>query len=110
MKRGGQKYIKAKSMELYFPPGFKLDNHEVGLYRVLRTGKPEVEKLPKEILGTAIECTMTPILEGKKVIGPITYSFSSEAKDRIDKNINRLSGYVENTNQYHKKHCSLEID
>lgn len=95
-----QEYIKAEGLDLYFKPGTRIDNPEVGLYRVLRTGKPEVERLPKEIIGADIECTITPIFDGNDVVGAITYSFSSEIRDRIDVNVDKLAGFVENTGQY----------
>ena len=92
-----QEYIKADNMDLFFEKGTKIDDPNLGLNRVLRTGKAEHEKLPKEALGVAIDCTVTPIFDGNKVVGAITYSISSEVKDRIDMNIDKLSNYVENT-------------
>lgn len=92
-----QEYIKASNMDLFFEKGTKIDDPNLGLNRVLRTGKAEYEKMPKEVFGIAFESTITPIMDGGKVVGAITYSISSEVKDRIDVNIGKLKNYVEST-------------
>ena len=92
-----QEYIKASNMDLFFVFFTKIDDPNLGLNRVLRTGKAEYEKMPKEVFGIAFESTITPIMDGGKVVGAITYSISSEVKDRIDVNIGKLKNYVEST-------------
>lgn len=92
-----QEYIKASNMDLFFEKGTKIDDPNLGLNRVLRTGKAEYEKMPKEVFGIAFESTITPIMDGGKVVGAITYSISSKVKDRIDVNIGKLKNYVEST-------------
>lgn len=92
-----QECIKASNMDLFFEKGTKIDDPNLGLNRVLRTGKAEYEKMPKEVFGIAFESTITPIMDGGKVVGAITYSISSEVKDRIDVNIGKLKNYVEST-------------
>ena len=92
-----QEYIKASNMDLFFEKGTKIDDPILGFNRVLRTGKAEYEKMPKEVFGIAFESTITPIMDGGKVVGAITYSISSEVKDRIDVNIGKLKNYVEST-------------
>lgn len=90
-------YFKSEMMDLTFEPGYQLPDKNDMIYQVLRTGKPAYNKLPKEVFGIAFEGTITPIYDGREIVGAITYTFSSEAKEDIMCNANELSSSIAKT-------------
>lgn len=92
-------FFKSEKIDIYFPNGFKMENENDQIYTVMKTGKPVYNKVPKEVFGTAVEGTITPIFDGYDVVGVITYVFSSEVKNEIELNINKLLNSVSDTNK-----------
>ena len=94
-----QGYFKSEKIDLEFPIGFKAEDKNDPLYEAIRTKKGIYNKVPKEVFGVAIEGTITPIFDGYDVVGVITYVFSSEVKNEIELNINKLLNSVSDTNK-----------
>ena len=94
-----QGYFKSEKIDLEFPIGFKAQDKNDPLYEAIRTKKGIYNKVPKEVFGVAIEGTITPIFDGYDVVGVITYVFSSEVKNEIELNINKLLNSVSDTNK-----------
>lgn len=81
-------------------PGFEAPDKNDKLFEVLRTGKPQYNKVKKEVYGTDVEGTITPIFDGREVVGAITYVFSTAEKEAIANNADSLSHSVEETEQF----------
>ena len=94
-----EEFFKSEKIDVYFPNGFKMEDEDEQLYKVIKTGKPVYNKVPKEVFGIAVEGTITPIFDGDDVVGVITYAFSSEVKEEIELNINKLLNSVSDTNR-----------
>lgn len=92
-------YFKSDMMELDFPKGYKLEDKNDKVYVVLSTGKTQYTKLPKEVFGVAIEGTITPIFDGREIIGVITYVVSSDIKEEIIENANGLTNSIDKTEE-----------
>ena len=80
--------------------GFEAPDKNDKLFEVLRTGKPQYNKVKKEVYGTDVEGTITPIFDGREVVGAITYAFSTAEKEAIANNADSLSHSVEETEQF----------
>ncbi|MBE6023265.1 MAG: hypothetical protein E7231_08540 [Cellulosilyticum sp.] len=96
-------YFKAKDIELSFEVGYKMDDPDNKLEQVINTGKQQYNKVPKEVFGTAIEGTITPILDGREVVGIVVYTFSTEKKEEIINSANGLSNSITQTGEYIEK-------
>jgi len=96
-------YFKAKDIELSFEVGYKMDDPDNKLEQVIKTGKQQYNKVPKEVFGTAIEGTITPILDGREVVGIVVYTFSTEKKEEIINSANGLSNSITQTGEYIEK-------
>lgn len=94
-----QGFFKSEEVELDFPIGFKAKDENDPLYEAIRTKKVIYNKVPKEVFGVAIEGTITPIFDEDEVVGVVTYVFSSEIKNGIESNINKLMDSVADTNK-----------
>lgn len=92
----GSKEIK----ELHFEKGYQMQDKTDKLFQVLRTGRPEYNKLPKEVFGVAVQGTITPILDGREVVGAVTYVVATEEREAIMANANNLTVAIEKTEQY----------
>ena len=53
------------------------------IIEVLRTGKPNVSVLPKEMLGEPIRGILTPVMEDGEVVGVVACAISLKETDRI---------------------------
>lgn len=94
-----QGYFKSEKIDLEFPIGFKAEDKNDPLYEAIKTKKVIYNKVPKEVFGVAIEGTITPIFDEDEVVGVVTYVFSSEIKNGIESNINKLMDSVADTNK-----------
>ncbi len=90
----------AHSFDLVFEVGFEFPDKKDALYEVLKTGKMAYNKLPKQAFGIAISASITPIFEGKTVVGVVTLVVSEEDKEKIINSADSLSHSVEKTEQY----------
>lgn len=93
-------FFGAKSIELHFEVGYQMPDKNDKLYDVIRTGKAQYNKVPKEVFGVAIEGTITPIFDGTEVVGVVTYVFSSANKEDIMTNADDLSNSIAKTEYY----------
>ncbi|MBP3888167.1 MAG: hypothetical protein J6F30_11100 [Cellulosilyticum sp.] len=93
-------YFKAQNIGLSFEVGYTMDDPDHKLDEVIRTGKQAYNKVPKEVFGVAFEGTITPIFDGREVVGLIVYTFSTEDKEEIINNANGLSNSITQTGAY----------
>ena len=63
--------------------GEVFDDPSGALDKVLRTGKPQYNHLPKEVMGEAFEGGLFPVKDGNDVVGCITCSYSVEAQEEM---------------------------
>lgn len=91
-------HSELSKLKLYV--GFEAPDKNDKLFEVLRTGKPQYNKVKKEVYGTDVEGTITPIFDGREVVGAITYVFSTAEKEAIANNADSLSHSVEETEQF----------
>ena len=92
-------FFPSKEIEVDLPIGFKVENKNDKMYEAIRTGKVQYSKLPKEMYGQAVEGTLTPIFEGREVVGVISYVYSTEKKEEIISNVNTLSESIADTDK-----------
>lgn len=92
-------YFKADKININFDVGYKDEDKNSKINKVLRTGIPDYNKLPKEVFGQAFEGTITPIFDNGEVVGVVTYIFLSEVKDNIVDNANNLSASIIETDK-----------
>ena len=71
----GQKPLMEIGTEFHDPSG--------ALDEVLRTGKKKYNYLPKEVMGTAFEGVLAPIMDGGEVVGVLTYTLSADEKEHV---------------------------
>lgn len=95
-----QGFFKAKQLNLHFDVGFEHQDKNDKLFEVMQTGRPGYNKIPKEVFGVAVEGTITPIFDGREVVGAITYVTSSEEKEAVRDNANGLVKSVAETEQF----------
>lgn len=95
-----QAFFPAKNLNLHFEKGYQLEDKNDKLFEVMRLGKVLYNKLPKEVFGVAVEGTITPVFDGREVVGVITYVTSSEEKETIFENVDELGKSVAQTEQY----------
>lgn len=103
-------FYPAKSFSFQFEVGYQAKRtDEIG--QVIETGKSIYSRVPKEVFGTAIEGKIEPIIEDGKVIGAITYSFSTEAKEEIASKVKMIQSSLENTSEVteHVKNCTADL-
>jgi len=72
-----------EKVKLPFELGFHLEDKSDPMYKVLATGKREFVSAPAEVFGEPIEGYITPIRDGKEIIGCVTYVFSAEQNKQI---------------------------
>ena len=77
--------------------GYKLEDKSDKIHEALRTGKSFYNKVPKEVLGVAIEGTITPVFDEGEVVGVVTYTFLSDEKEEIRSNAKNLMTSIEET-------------
>ncbi|MCH5249965.1 MAG: hypothetical protein J1E98_08525 [Lachnospiraceae bacterium] len=53
------------------------------LDKVLKTGKPQRNRLPKEVMGEAFEGALFPIKDGNDIVGCITCTYSVDANEEM---------------------------
>lgn len=90
-------YFPSKSIDIDFPVGFKVPDPNDLIYQSIKSGKVMYNVLPKEVFGVAFEGKIIPIFDGGKVVGVLTYIFSSERKEGITDNVNELTKSMEKT-------------
>lgn len=90
-------FFAAENMGLLFQVGYQLENKTDKIYDVLRTGVAQYNKIPKEVFGYAVEGTITPIFDGKEIVGVVTYGFSTEVKNQIVSSANNLTESIHQT-------------
>ena len=66
-----------------------------GFDEVLRTGVRKYNYLPKEVMGTAFEGYLVPIMDGSEVAGVAVYPHSAAEKDAISSIAKEFKGAVE---------------
>lgn len=94
-----QSFFGAKAFNLHLEIGFQADKADK-MFEAMRTGKVLFNKIPKEVFGAAVEGSITPIFEGREVVGAVTFVTSSEEKEAVMKNTNDLIHSVNQTEQY----------
>lgn len=90
-------YFPSKSIDIDFPVGFKVPDPNDLIYQSIKSGKVMYNVLPKEAFGVAFEGKIIPIFDGGKVVGVLTYTFSSERKEGITDNVNELTKSMKKT-------------
>lgn len=97
-------FFKAEKLEFEFEVGYQVEDKNDPICQVLRTGKTQYNRVPKEVFGTAIEGSIVPIFDGTEVVGAVTYVVSGEEKDHILESADRLSNSISKTDT-----CIAEI-
>ncbi|MGN0438258.1 MAG: methyl-accepting chemotaxis protein [Lachnospiraceae bacterium] len=69
----GQKPLMEIGTEFHDPSG--------AFDEVLKTGKKKYNYLPKEVMGTAFEGVLAPIMDDGEVVGVLTYTHSADEKE-----------------------------
>ena len=95
-----QAFYPAKSFGLHFEVGFEFPDKNDKLYEVMKTGKALYSKLPKEAVGVAIEASITPIYDGREIVGAVTFAVSADDREEIINSADGLSHSVVQTEQY----------
>ena len=93
-------FFASKEMDLNIEVGYEHLDKSDKLYEAIRTGKVLYNKQPKEVFGVAVEGIITPIFDGREVVGAVTYVVSSEEKEAVLENVDDLSKSVVQTEQY----------
>lgn len=91
--------FSSSEINVDFPKGYQVIDKSDKLYIALQTGKSQYNRIPKEVYGSAVEGSITPIFDGKEIIGAVTYTVSSEAKNNIVENANSLTGSMIKTGE-----------
>ncbi len=92
-------FFKDKDIGIDFEVGFQIEDKNDKIFEVIRTGIPSYNKVPKEVFGIAFEGTITPIFDGKEVVGVVTYTFSSEKREEIITSANELTTSISKTDE-----------
>ncbi|MBE6049951.1 MAG: hypothetical protein E7214_04620 [Clostridium sp.] len=92
-------YDPIKNSKLNFPVGYQDNSEGSKIREVIRTGKPGMNKIPKEVFGTAFEGLIIPIFDKGQVVGVITKSYYTENRERIVNNANSLTKSIEETDK-----------
>ena len=90
----------AKGFKLDFEIGYELADKSDALYEVMKTGKQVINKLPKEVFGIGVEASITPIYDGREVVGAVTVGVSTDNREDILNSASNLSHSIEKTEQY----------
>ncbi|MDO5293442.1 MAG: methyl-accepting chemotaxis protein [bacterium] len=93
------KFLKSKSIDVNFEEGYQLQDKNDKIFEVLRTGVQAYNKVPKEAFGMAFEGTITAVKDGSKIIGAITYCFSTEYKEEIMVSAKTLTNALSHTDE-----------
>ncbi|MDO5521090.1 MAG: methyl-accepting chemotaxis protein [bacterium] len=93
------KFFPSKAINVVFEEGYQIEDKNDQIYQVLRSGKPAYNKVPKEVFGQAFEGSITPVMEGRVIIGVITYCFSTEDKEAIIGNTEELTNALSHTDE-----------
>lgn len=93
------RYFESPAIAVKFEEGWQAQDKNDPLWQVLRTGKSMYNKIPEEVFGEAFEGTITPIKDGNKVVGAVTYCFSSKDKEMIVQNTEKLADSIYHTDQ-----------
>lgn len=103
-------FFPAEKFSFQFEIGYQARKTDP-IGQVIETGKKSYSKVPKEVFGTAIEGKIEPIIEDGKVIGAITYSFSTEAQEEIESNLQLIQSSLENTAEVTErvKKCTTDL-
>ncbi len=84
-------------VKLPFEIGFQIHDKTDPIFRVMKTGKQEFVSVPAEVFGAGIEGYLTPVMDGNKVVGCVTYVFSVEQSQRITKSSTSLQEAISRT-------------
>lgn len=78
-----QGFILPDGVEPQVRVGEVFDDPSGALDKVLKTGNPQHNYLPREVLGEAYEGELVPIKDGKDIVGCIVCTYSVETKEEM---------------------------
>lgn len=97
-------FEKPRTFNLNLQVGYRHEDKNDKIYKVMETGRVEHNSLPKEVFGVAIEGNIVPVFDNKEVVGCITCVYSSEKLIELQEQKNKMEASIE---EY--KDCIVDI-
>lgn len=87
----------SKTLHMPFELGYQITDRSDPMFTVMESGKGIFVKVPAEVFGTSIEGYITPVYDENKIVGCVTYVFSSEHSEQITSYSTALQDSLHNT-------------
>ena len=85
------------SFKMPFHVGFQILDKSDPIFHVMKTGERQYGKVPAEVFGVSIEGYITPVMDGKEVVGCVTFVFSTEQSQKITDSSTGLKDTLDET-------------
>ena len=84
----------SKTLQLPFEVGFQITDKSDPIFKVMKTGEQSFADAPAEVFGQSIEGYITPIKDEGKIVGCVTYVFSSENTKKASEDSEELNSLI----------------